>query len=137
MSRGMLAVVLHNLENNPTQALTGVFADVDNGQWYAEGVSWAAAQGIIGGYGNGAFGPNDNITRAQLAVMLWRYAGSPAATDRELHFADAYKASDWAEEALRWTTERGIPQWKGRRYFGPHRAGHPRRDSADALQFSA
>ncbi len=113
MSRGMLAVVLHNLENNPTQALTGVFADVDNGQWYAEGVSWAAAQGIIGGYGNGAFGPNDNITRAQLAVMLWRYAGSPAATDRELHFADAYKASDWAEEALRWTTERGILNGKG------------------------
>ena len=113
MSRGMLAVVLHNLENNPAQALTGAFADVDNSQWYAEGVSWAAARGIIGGYGNGTFGPNDNITREQLAVMLWRYAGSPAATERELHFADAYKASDWAQEALRWAVEKGVLNGKG------------------------
>ena len=113
MSRGMLAVVLHNLESNPTQALTGAFTDVDNSQWYAEGVAWAEAQGIIGGYGNGQFGPNDNITREQLAVMLWRYAGSPAATDRELHFADAHRASDWALEALRWATENGIINGKG------------------------
>lgn len=113
MSRGMLAVVLHNLESNPAQALTGAFSDVDNSQWYAEGVAWAEAQGIIGGYGNGRFGPNDNITREQLAVMLWRYAGSPAATDRELHFADAYQASDWALDALRWATEKGIINGKG------------------------
>ena len=113
MSRGMLAVVLHNLESNPAQALTGAFADVDNSQWYAEGVAWAEAQGIIGGYGNGRFGPNDNITREQLAVMLWRYAGSPAATDRELHFADAHRASNWALEALRWATENGIINGKG------------------------
>lgn len=108
MSRGMLAVVLHNLEDNPAQALTGAFMDVDNSQWYAGGVAWAAAQGIIGGYGNGRFGPNDNITREQLAVMLWRYAGSPAAVDRELRFADADKASDWALEALCWAAEKGI-----------------------------
>ena len=113
MSRGMLAVVLHNLESNPAQALTGAFTDVDNSQWYAEGVAWAEAQGIIGGYGNGQFGPNDNITREQLAVMLWRYAGSPAATDRELHFADADKVSDWAMAALRWATEKGIINGKG------------------------
>lgn len=113
MSRGMLAVVLHNLENNPAQALTVAFVDVDNSQWYAEGVAWAEAQGIIGGYGNGRFGPNDSVTREQLAVMLWRYAGSPAATDRELRFADAYKASGWALEALRWATENGIINGKG------------------------
>ena len=113
MSRGMLAVVLHNLESNPAQALTGAFSDVDNSQWYAEGVAWAEVQGIIGGYGNGRFGPNDNITREQLAVMLWRYAGSPAATDRELHFADAHRASDWALDALCWATENGIINGKG------------------------
>lgn len=113
MSRGMLAVVLHNLESNPPQAFTGVFADVDSGQWYAEGVAWAEAQGIIRGYETGTFGPNDNITREQLVVMLWRYAGSPAATERELRFADAYKASDWAEEALRWAVENGVINGKG------------------------
>ena len=113
MSRGMLAVVLHNLENNPAQALTGAFADVSGGQWYAEGVAWAETQGIIGGYGNGRFGPGDSITREQLAVMLWRYAGSPAATEKELNFTDADKASDWAVEALRWAVENGIINGKG------------------------
>ena len=113
MSRGMLAVVLHNLENNPAQALTGAFADVSGGQWYAEGVAWAEAQGIIGGYGNGRFGPDDSVTREQLAVMLWRYAGSPVATEKELNFADADRASDWAVEALRWAVENGILDGKG------------------------
>lgn len=108
MSRGMLAVVLHNLENNPAQALTGAFGDVDNSQWYAEGVAWAEENGIVNGYGNGQFGPGDSITREQAAVMLWRYAGSPAAMDRELRFADADEASDWAVDALCWATENGI-----------------------------
>ena len=119
MSRGMLATVLHNLESNPYQPISGVFADVNNSAWYAEGVAWAAAHGIVTGYGGGQFGPNDNITREQLAVMLWRYAGSPAATDRELHFADAYRASDWALEALRWATESGIINGKGNGILDP------------------
>lgn len=72
-----------------------------------------AARGIIGGYGNGMFGPNDNITREQLAVMLWRYAGSPAAMERKLYFADADKASSWALEALCWATEEGLINGKG------------------------
>ena len=113
MSRGMLATVLHNLERNPYQPVTGAFADVNSGAWYVEGVAWAAANGIVTGYGGGQFGPNDNITREQLAVMLWRYAGRPAATSRELRFADAYRASDWALEALRWATENGIINGKG------------------------
>lgn len=119
MSRGMLAVVLHNLESNPTQELTSVFADVNSGAWYAEGVAWAAAQGIVGGYGNGQFGPNDSITREQLAVMLWRYAGKPSATVKGLRFTDAYKASDWALDALLWATENGIINGKGNGILDP------------------
>ena len=119
MSRGMLAVVLHNLENNPDQALTGAFADVDNSQWYAEGVAWAASQGIIGGYGDGRFGPNDNITREQLAVILWRYAGSPAATNTELQFNDTDEISGYALEALRWAVENGIINGYGDGRLGP------------------
>ena len=84
------------------------FADVADGQWYAPAIIWAAAYGIVGGYGNGLFGPDDNITREQLAVMLWRYADSPAATDKELHFTDADRASGYALEALRWAVENGI-----------------------------
>lgn len=119
MSRGMLAVVLHNLESNPSQAFINVFADVSSNAWYAEGIAWAAAQGIVGGYGNGKFGPTDNITREQLAVMLWRYAKSPSTTTRELHFTDVYKVSDWALDALLWATENGIINGKGNGILDP------------------
>ena len=119
MSRGMLAVVLHNLESNPDQALTGVFGDVDSSVWYAKGVTWAAANGIVSGYGDGRFGPNDNITREQLAVMLWRYAGSPTATNKELNFTDADKASGYALNALCWAVENGIINGYGNGQLGP------------------
>ena len=80
---------------------------MEDGSWYTEAVRWATSQGIVGGYGNGTFGPNENITREQLAVMLWRCAGSPAA-NKELHFTDADKAGDYALEALRWAVENGV-----------------------------
>ena len=62
----------------------------------------------MSGYGNGRFGPNDNITREQLAVMLWRYAGSPAAASGGLPFTDGDRAGGYALEALRWAVENGI-----------------------------
>lgn len=113
MTRGMLAMVLHNLENNPTQPVTGMFSDVVSDAWYSEAVSWAAARGIVSGYGNGRFGPGDYITREQLAVMLWRYAGKPSAVSKDLRFQDAGEASGYALEALRWATENGILNGKG------------------------
>jgi len=58
--------------------------------------------GIITGYGDGLLGLDVNITREQLAVMLWLYAGTPAATDKELHFKDADEADSFAPSALRW-----------------------------------
>lgn len=119
LSRSMLAVVLHNLESNPSQALTGAFGDVDNTKWYAEGVAWAAEKGIVTGYSNGQFGPDDDITREQLAVMLWRYAGCPAAANNELNFADADKTSDWALKAMRWAAENGIINGKGNGILDP------------------
>ena len=119
MSRGMLAVVLHNLESNPEQALTDIFGDVDNNQWYAEGVAWAAEQGIVGGYGNGQFGPNDPITREQLATMLWRYAGEPKAAGAALAFTDADKVSDYAKAALLWASENGVINGKGSGILDP------------------
>lgn len=109
MTRGMLAMVLHNLENNPAQPVSGIFSDA----WYSKAVAWAAARGIVSGYGNGLFGPNDHITREQLAVMLWRYAGEPAATNKELHFNDVDEASAYALDALCWATENGIINGKG------------------------
>ena len=76
--------------------------------------------GIVGGYGNGLFGPNDNITREQLAVMLWRYSGSPAATNKELHFNDTDEISGYALEAMRWAVENGILNGYGDGWLGPN-----------------
>ena len=112
MSRGMLAVVLHNLEDNPKGGIGEQFPDVKDGKWYAEGIAWAAEKGIITGYSSSRFGPEDDITREQLAVMLWRYAGSPKA-EGELDFADKDKTSPWAVQAMRWAAEKGIINGKG------------------------
>lgn len=119
MTRGMLAMVLHNLEGNPEQATAETFSDVDASAWYAEAVAWSSARGIVSGYGNGLFGPGDNITREQLAVMLWRYAGEPAATNKELHFNDADEVSGYALDALIWTIENNIINGKGSGILDP------------------
>ena len=108
LSRAQLAQILYNQAGRPAVTGGSVFTDVLDGRWYAPAITWAAANGIAGGYGNGMLGPDDDITREQLAAMLWRYAGSPAATDKELHFTDADKASGYALEALRWAAEHGI-----------------------------
>ncbi len=108
LSRAQLAQILYNHAGRPAFTGASPFTDVADSAWCSNAITWAAAQGVVGGYGNGLFGPNDNITREQLAIMLWRYAGSPAATHKELHFADADQTSDWAMEAIRWAVENGI-----------------------------
>lgn len=111
LTRAQFAQILYNKEGRP--AVTGgSFTDVAPGAWCAPAITWAAAQGIVGGYADGRFGPNDNITREQLAVMLWRYAGSPAATEKDLHFTDADKIGAYARDALRWAVENGIMSGK-------------------------
>ncbi len=113
LSRAQLTQILFNKEGRPAVNYPMNFSDVTNEAWYTKAIRWATSQGIVGGYGNGTFGPNDNITREQLAVMLWRYAGSPAATNKELHFTDADQASGYALEALRWAVENGVITGKG------------------------
>ena len=108
MTRAMLAVALHNLEGNPPFGSSSAFADVSEKDWYAEAVAWASAGGIVTGYTEELFGPNDKITREQLAVLLWRAAGRPAPSSRTLPFADADQAGDYARDALCWAVERGI-----------------------------
>ena len=113
LSRAQFAQILFNMEGRPVVNYLLQYGDVAEGAWYTEAIRWAASQGIIGGYSGGIFGPNDSITREQLAVMLWRYAGSPAATDKELHFTDADKAGGYALEALRWAVESGVMSGRG------------------------
>lgn len=108
MSRGMLAAVLYNLEGRPDQTEAGPFSDVSSDAWYADGVAWAAQNGIVNGDGSGEFNPDADISREQFAVMLWKYAGSPDASGEDLDFTDAGEANDYAAEALRWAVSNGI-----------------------------
>ena len=93
MSRAMLAAVLARLDG----------VDASGGAAYEKGMAWAVSQGISDGRN-----PEGQVTREQFVAMLHRYAGSPAATDRELHFSDAEAVSAYAREAVRWAVENGI-----------------------------
>lgn len=108
MTRGMLATVLHNLEGNPAATTEAAFTDLRDGAWYSASIHWAAEKGILSGYGEGRVGAENPITREQLAVILWKYAGSPTASGSELRFSDAATAGNYAKPALQWATENGV-----------------------------
>lgn len=107
LSRAQLAQILYNSAGNP-KTTGSSFTDVPVGQWYSNAIAWAADQGIVSGYGGGRFGPNDNITREQLAVILWRHAGSPTFSSGILNFTDAGRINSYAWNAVRWAVANGI-----------------------------
>ena len=118
LSRAMLAQILYNAEDRPDIDSGGSFADVPSGTWYIGAMTWAAANGIVVGYGNSLYGPDDAITREQLAVMLYRYArskdgGLNDAQMPQLDYNDTAEVSDWAYEAMSWCTANGIIEGKG------------------------
>lgn len=88
------------------------FADVSDSDWHARAVAWAAENGIVEGYGDGTyFGPDDPVTREQLAVILMRFAafqGEDVTGRADLEFPDADFASDWAVDALSWAVSEGL-----------------------------
>ena len=113
LTRGMIAQVLYNLEGTPA-AGSSAFTDVAADQWYADAVNWAAANDIVGGYGNGKFGPEDDITREQMAQILYNYAtfkGYDVSVQGDLStFNDGAKTSDWALSAMKWAVGSGLLQ---------------------------
>ena len=109
LTRAMTAQVLWNLAGSPAAPGGAGFTDVAADAWYAGAVNWAAAQGIVAGYDTGAFGPEDAVTREQLAAMLYRYAGSPAVAGEWLSgLADRENVSDWAVSPVNWAVSSGI-----------------------------
>ena len=104
-TRGMIVTILHRLEGKPV-AYGESFADVSANAYYADAVAWAGDVGIVTGYSNGCFGPNDAITRQQLAAILFRYAGfcGKNTVPRALlsNFADSDSVADYAVDAMQW-----------------------------------
>ena len=106
MTRGMVNTVLARLAGVDTTSAAGQ-------NWYDKGVAWARENGVSDGTN-----PNGNVTREQLATMLYRYAGSPA-VNGSLPFSDADTASDYAQDALIWATQNGILNGYGDGRIGP------------------
>ena len=96
MTRAMLAQTLYRAAGSPVVSGSDSFTDTAEGAWYADAVLWASRQGVISGYGSGLFGTDDPVTREQIAAILWRYAGSPAAEAGTDFAAYAAQAVDWA-----------------------------------------
>ena len=121
-TRGMLVTMLHRLEGEPAAGVSD-FTDVDPAQWYAASVAWAAEKSIVGGYGNGKFGPDDTVTREQVATILYRYAqykGYNTSARADLaSYADSDQVSDYAVEALTWANGAGIVNGKGDSMLDP------------------
>ena len=105
-NRGMLVTVLYRLENEPAVKGGSRFTDVTADAWYSKAVAWASENGIVTGYGDGKFGPNDTITREQLASILNRYAkykGYDVTKTADLSaYTDASTISGWAAGAMKW-----------------------------------
>ena len=109
LSRAQLATVLWRQAGEPEAASGASFADCDPGAFYAEAVAWAAEQGIVEGYGDGAnFGPEDPVTREQLATILWRAAGEPGGSGDLSGYPDGDDASSYAVPALEWAVGEGV-----------------------------
>ena len=113
LSRAMLAQVLWNLEGSPEVSSITEYSDVASDAWYYDAVQWATAEGIVDGYGNGIYGSEDDITREQMAAMLYRYAqyksyditrGGMAIRE----YADYDQISGYALEAMDWAVNAGL-----------------------------
>ena len=113
-TRGQIVTILWRLSGSPVVNYLMDFDDVDPAAYYAEAIRWATSEGIAGGYGGGVFGPDDPITREQLAVMLHRYAqheGYDVSIGEDtniLSYADAFTVSEYAVSALQWACGAGI-----------------------------
>lgn len=117
-TRAVLVTALYRQAGSPTVQQGASFTDVPAGAGYADAVSWAAANGIAGGYGDGRFGGEAPVTREQFAAMLWRMEGRPAADTAEA-FSDQNKISSYAANAVAWARSAGIVGGKGDNLFDP------------------
>ena len=112
-TRGQIVTILWRLSDSPVVNYLMDFSDVDPTAYYGEAIRWATSEGIVGGYGGGLFGPDDAITREQLAVMLYRYAQHEGYDTTQggmaiREYADYEQISDFALEALNWAVSAGI-----------------------------
>ena len=124
MNRAMLVTMLYRLEGSPEveTAVSDVFTDCADGEWYADAVIWANANGIVEGRSETEFAPNDTMTRQEMAAILYRYEvfkGAEEVEAAELEYADADAIADWAESAVVYCTDAGLMSGVSDTEFAP------------------
>ncbi len=111
VTRGMMVQVIYNISGS-TETPSGSFTDVAPDAWYANAVNWAASEGIVTGYGDGKFGPEDAVTREQIALMLHNYAeyaGMDVRAEGDItKFSDCWDTSSWALHGMEWAVGTGL-----------------------------
>lgn len=111
MSRAMTVQVLYNLEGRPAVSAESRYTDVPEEIWFTDAIVWATENGIVNGYGNSLFGPNDPVTREQMAAIFYRYsrfAGYSLHEGSYDHFEDRDLVSAYAQQAMRWAVGNGL-----------------------------
>lgn len=110
-TRGMIVSILHRLEGGPVVE-NDAFSDVSSDDWYGQSVAWAASVGVVNGFEDGTFRPNDPITREQMAAILYNYSqykGYDVSARADLSkYSDAASVSSWAAEVLSWANAEGL-----------------------------
>jgi len=123
LTRAMLATVLYRLDGEPSTNKSIPFADVDMGAYYGNAVSWAKQNGIVSGVTANSFAPDTNITREQIATIMFRYAqykGMNTVTlEENLHFTDANEISEYAVSAMNWAVGTGLIKGKSATTINP------------------
>ena len=121
--RGMMATILWPIEGSPVPKGKNSFTDVEAGKWYADAITWTAENGIFAGYGKDKFGPDNPITREQLAAIFYRYAdykGYDLTVKGDLDkFKDADKITDYAKTAMQWAVGSGLVKGKSGNLLDP------------------
>lgn len=114
VTRAMLVTVLYRYEGQPEISGNGGFTDVSTGRYYSDAVAWASENGIVLGMGDGTFDPEGEVTRQQIAVILYRYAqfkGVDVSVDENIDltgYQDAAEVSRYAVTAMTWATQTGL-----------------------------
>ena len=123
VTRGMMATILWRMEGSPVPKGKNGFTDVEAGKWYADAITWTAENGIFAGYGKDKFGPNDPITREQLAAIFYRYAGYKGydltVKGNLDKFKNADKVTDYAKTAMGWAVGSGLVKGKSGNLLDP------------------
>ncbi len=139
LTRGMLVQTLYNLEDRPDNNGINIFTDVTTDAWYTDAVIWANNENIVSGMGEGIFAPNAEITREQMALMLYNYAqykGYDVSASAELSaFTDGADVSSWASHAVQWAVAEGLMSGMGNGTLAPQGTATRAEVSSSMMRF--